>query len=118
MKRILTIVFISAIFFISCKKDRVCNCTITTIGTTKTQASVSLSLGGFPIPIADTTFSSPLYTVNDNKSTFKKVRKRVAKNNCFNKAEDINESTPTNIPGFLNVTVTNTGTRSYNCKLE
>jgi hypothetical protein len=118
MKKLILLTSLTSFIFISCKKDRVCNCSITTSGTTTTQANVSISAGGFPIPIADTTFVAPLYKVDQNKITYTKVKKRVAKNNCFNKTENINESNPTIIPGFLNVTVTNTGTRTYSCKLE
>lgn len=108
-----------SVFFIACKKDRVCDCTITTSGTTTTKATVAIDLGlGIPIPLADTTFNAGLYKVDENKITMNKVTKRTAKNNCFSKTEDINESNPTVIPGFLNVTVTNVGTRTYNCKLK
>lgn len=117
MKNLIFLPFL-AIILVSCKKDRVCNCYITTTGTTTTNASVSLSLGGFPIPIADTSFTSPLFTQDQNKITYTKVKKKTARNNCLSRSENINETNPTIIPGFLNVTVNNKGTRVYDCKLE
>jgi hypothetical protein len=59
-----------------------------------------------------------LNSSNTNSAKFEKVTKRVAKSNCFNRTEDIDESTNNNIPGFVNVKNRDQGTRSYSCKLE
>jgi hypothetical protein len=111
MKNIIALIVCLGLTVISCKKNRVCNCTVTTIGTTKTTTSSEL----FPV---DTTIITPLYTNNTNKATYKEVTKRQAKNNCFDRSEDINETSTNNIPGFVNITNQDTGTRTYDCKLE
>jgi len=59
-----------------------------------------------------------LYTTNSVKSTYKKVKKGTAKSNCFSKSENISETSNNSIPGLFNVTNTNTGIRTYDCKLE
>lgn len=106
-----TIVLAAVAVLASCKKDRVCNCTVTTVGITTTTTSSTI------LPI-DTTVYTPLYTTNTIKSTFKKVKKGTAKSNCFGKSENISETTNNSIPGVFNITNTNTGTRTYDCKLE
>jgi hypothetical protein len=112
MKPLAALFLFSVLTFISCKKDRVCNCTITTTGTTNTHTEFNL---GTPI---DTTISVPLSTSSTNDITFYKVTKRRAKNNCFDKSEDVNETTQNGVPGFVSITVTNTGKRKYKCELK
>ncbi len=111
MKNYFLLLFAFCFIFISCNKDRVCNCTITTSGFTTTKASVIL-LG------IDTTIVSPLYTVNTNKTTFYKVSNKTAESNCSNRNETINENNPISIPGFLVVSSNNIGERSHECELE
>jgi hypothetical protein len=105
------IVILVACALAACRKDRVCNCTVTTIGTTETTTSSTLLQ-------IDTTIVTPLNTSDVNKSKFKDVSKRKAAYNCFDKSEDFDETSYNNIPGFLNVTSRNKGTRSYKCKIE
>lgn len=100
-----------SVITVSCKKDRTCNCTVVTTGTTNTKTS-SLLLG------IDTTISVPLNTTNVNTITFQGVNKKMAKYNCFDRSEAVNESTNNGIPGVVEVTVSNIGTRVYSCELE
>ncbi len=111
MKNLAALLLLSALAFSSCKKDRVCNCTVSTIGLTTTHA-VSEAAG------VDTTFVTPLNTRDENKSTLRKVTKRRAKNNCIKKDDDFSERTNNNIPGFFSLSITNSGTREYDCKLQ
>ena len=110
MKTLAALLLLS-VFFVACKKDRVCSCTVVTNGTTTTRAS-STAAG------IDTTIVTPLNSTNVVDATFYKVSKKSAKNNCFDKSESINESTPNGIPGLVSVTITNKGTRSYSCELK
>lgn len=107
----LFIFIIFCISFYACNKDYVCNCKIITIGTTTVNANVNL-IG------IDTTIITPLYTENNKTTNFYNVSSNTAECNCINKTETINETTPTSIPGFFNVTSTNQGTRSYSCELN
>ena len=109
MKNLIFVLFLFALM--SCRKDRVCNCTVTTIGTTETTTSSTILQ-------IDTTIVTPLNTTDVNKAKFKDVSKKKAAFNCFDKSEDFDETTYNNIPGFLNVTSRNKGTRSYKCKIE
>jgi hypothetical protein len=102
---------LSLLVLISCNKDRVCNCTVVTSGTTSTR-TISELIG------TDTTVVIPLNTSNQNSTTLNDVSKRKAKYNCFDKTEAINETTSNGVPGFVTITITNTGTRSYSCELE
>lgn len=100
-----------ALILLSCKKDRVCKCTVITTGTTNTTTKAEL-LG------VDTTVSIPLNTTNVNTITYNDVSKKKAKFNCFDKSEVVNESTNNGIPGIMDITITNTGNRVYDCELE
>lgn len=110
MKNFLIVMMLSCLI-VSCKKDRVCKCTITTFGSTSTR-TVS-ELAGI-----DTTIITPLNSTNEVEMTFEKVSKKKAKFNCFDKKETINESTPNSIPGLFSITITNTGTREHSCDLK
>jgi hypothetical protein len=112
MKNLIVFTLFASLVFISCKKDRVCKCTTTTTGTTSTQTKVDL---GTPI---DTTIVVPLNVTSSNEITFYKVSKRKAKNNCFDKSEDVNETTQNGIPGVLSINVTNAGKKRYSCELK
>jgi hypothetical protein len=109
MKYIIILLIVAVLY--SCKKDRVCNCTITTTGTTSTRTQSFLA--GI-----DTTIRIPLNNTSASKVTFEDVSKRKAKNNCFNKSEEFNESTPNSVSGLFSITITNSGTRSYDCTLD
>ncbi len=111
MKIYYPIVLIIALLSFSCNKDRVCNCTVVTTGTTSTR-TISDLIG------TDTTVVIPLNTSNQNVTTFNKVSKRKAKFNCFDKSESINETTSNGVPGLITISITNSGTRNYSCELE
>ena len=111
MKNLLAIILLLSLISVSCKKDRVCSCTIITSGTTSINTIISITN-------TDTTVVTPLSTTNTNDITYYKVTKSVAKNNCFNKSEDINETSQNGIPGIANITTTNKGIRNYDCKLK
>ena len=117
MKKLLTITFVTCLIFISCKKDRVCNCTVTTVGTN----NVHTVTPGFPplLPTTDTTISSPIYSVNTIKTTYTKVSKKAMRSNCYSKSDEtFNESSSNSVPGLFEITTTQMGTRSYSCKVE
>lgn len=111
MKATTPIIFLFVLVLMSCNKDRVCTCTVVTTGTTSTR-TISELIG------TDTTVVIPLNTTNQNSTTFSDVSKRKAKYNCFDKSEAINETTSNGVPGFVTISITNTGTRNYSCELE
>jgi hypothetical protein len=111
MKNTILITCLFVLVLMSCNKDRVCTCTVVTSGTTSTR-TISDLIG------TDTTVVIPLNTSNQNSTTFSKVSKRKAKYNCFDKSENINETTSNGVPGLVTISITNTGTRSYSCELE
>ncbi len=111
MKATALIICLFVLALMSCNKDRVCACTVVTTGTTSTR-TISELIG------TDTTVVIPLNTSNQNSTTFNKVSKRKAKYNCFDKSEAINETTSNGVPGFVTISITNTGTRNYSCELE
>ena len=111
MKNFTLLLCFFVLAFSSCKKDRVCKCTVSTLGLTSTHA-VSQAAG------IDTTFVTPLNTTDENEITFRKVSKRRAKNNCISKDDDFSEKTSNNIPGVFSLDITNSGTREYDCELE
>jgi hypothetical protein len=111
MKATTLIFCLFVLVLMSCNKDRVCTCTVVTTGTSSTR-TISELIG------TDTTVVIPLNTSNQNSTTFNKVSKRKAKYNCFDKSEAINETTSNGVPGFVTITITNTGTRNYSCELE
>ncbi len=112
MKSIVIFILSAGVLFISCKKDRVCSCTVITSGTTSTHTTAML---GAQI---DTTIVTPLSTTNTNDITYYKVTKKVAQSNCFNKSETINESSQSGFYPIVTIITTNTGTRNYDCKLK
>lgn len=111
-----------ALLSFSCKKDRTCTCTITKTGASTTTGKAELVLfPGFPTPLADTSFVT---TVNETQAVDKKIEKvtkRTAQSNCVSYSEPYNETTLTSVPSAsfnLSITVTNTGTKHYDCKLK
>ncbi|MCC6369403.1 MAG: hypothetical protein IT236_00215 [Bacteroidia bacterium] len=106
-----------ALAIISCKKDRVCNCTITVQGTT---ISRTQTLGLPPLLNGtDTTITQPLFTINSEKKTYNKVREKDMRKTCFStSSESINQSSNNVVPGIYTITTTQTGTKTYDCKIE
>jgi hypothetical protein len=111
MKNTSLIACFFVLLLMSCKKDRVCKCTVVTSGTTSTR-TISDLIG------TDTTVVIPLNTSNENSTTFNSVSKRKANYNCFDKSEAINETTSNGVPGLVTISITNKGTRTYSCDLE
>jgi hypothetical protein len=102
---------LAGLMFVSCKKNRVCKCTVTVSGLTYTRAVSSAAE-------IDTTIITPLSGSNENDITLKKVTKRRAKNNCVSKEEDFEEASKSGFPGIADLTITNKGTREYDCELK
>jgi hypothetical protein len=105
----------------ACKKDRTCHCTMTKTGTSTTHGSASEVLLGFPVTLADTSFSTPANDLQIYDRTIKKSTKKAAKNNCISYSEPYKETTLTSVPASsfnLSVEVTNTGTVTYDCSLK
>ena len=111
MKAICIALSLSGLMLVSCKKDRVCKCTVSVSGLTYTRAVSSAA-------DVDTTIITPLNGSNENEITLKEVTKRRAKNNCVSKEEDFEDANKSGFPGLFEVTITNKGTREYECKLE
>jgi hypothetical protein len=110
-----------ALAFSACKKDRTCACTVTRNGTSTTEGKVEQVLFGFPVTLADTTFSQPVYEVRVYDKKMEDVSKSSAKKNCISYSEPYSEKTLTSVPATsFNVVfaVTNTGTDEYDCKLK
>jgi hypothetical protein len=102
---------------VACKKDRVCNCTITDEGETKTRSQLT----GFSPFLAgtDTTVTQPLNRTNTQKKKYTKVTKKQMRANCMASSDEtINRSSNTTIPGIYTITTTDSGTRTYDCKIE
>jgi hypothetical protein len=122
MKNSIVILFIVGITFFACKKDRTCTCTITNKGTSTTTGKVSIELiPGLSAPLADTSFTSPVYTRHVIDKKIIKSSKRVAKANCASYTEPYVETIPTSVPASsfnLSIIVTNEGVREYDCELK
>lgn len=118
MKLFFTFLLSASIAFSSCKKDRVCSCTLTKTGTTTTTAALTFSV---PIvgnvPIVDTSFVTPVSEVQSYDKTIMDVSKRTAKQNCVSYKEPYNE-TITNSAPPLQLTTKIVGENVYNCKLN
>jgi hypothetical protein len=115
VKTISSAVFILLLF--SCTKNRVCNCTITSQGTTNTTTYTS----GIPgvVPEGSVTTTTPFYTTNTVKTKYSKVSKYDMRSVCFTSSEEsINSTTNNSAPGLYSVVTTETGTKSYSCKIE
>ena len=101
----------------ACKKDRVCNCTITVEGTITSHTQTV----GLPPLVngVDSTTSQPLFTVNSQKKTYKDVTKKDMRRSCFGKSvESVNLSNSTVVPGIYTITTTQNGLKTYDCKIE
>lgn len=117
MKKYQAVIIAICFSVMACKKDRVCNCTVTTNGTTTTHTQTT----GFA-PVfdgIDTTTSQPLNSSNTTKTTYGKVSKKAMHSNCFaTSQESLNESSANTAPGIFTITTTQTGTKKYTCKIE
>lgn len=118
MKIIVTAFAVSSLFVVSCKKDRVCSCTLTKNGTTTTTAALTYSV---PIvgnvPIIDTSFSTPVNEVQTYDKTIMDVNKRTAKQNCVSYKEPYNETITNSAPPLM-LTTKSEGEKVYKCELE
>jgi hypothetical protein len=118
MKLFFTILLGAAISFISCKKDRVCSCTLTKHGTTTTTAALTFSV---PIvgnvPLIDTSFTTPITEVQTYDRTLMDVNKRTAKQNCVSYKEPYSETITNSAPPLL-LTTKSQGENVYKCELK
>ena len=118
------IIFSGSVFLllsVSCKKDRTCSCTVTKTGTTTTDGKVSENLIGFPITLADTSFSQPFNDVQIYDKKITNVTKSTAKSNCVSYSQPYSETVLTSVPASsfsIVMTVTNRGTEKYDCNLK
>lgn len=110
MKHLLLIPAI-CLSLLACKKTRTCDCKIVTSGTTTTLAQAE----AFGV---DSSIVTPLSTIEQRQTDLRKVTKKQAKYNCLDKSESINETTNNGVPGLLSISVTNKGTRNYDCELK
>lgn len=110
----------------SCRKDRTCNCTVTSEGTTTTRnqtEGTSISISPLP-PIVvvepiDTTVTTPFSNSKTETTIYKDVKARTAKYNCVSSFEEtISENNVQTIPGTATITSTQTGKKIYSCKIE
>ena len=111
-----------AFAFVACKKDRTCNCSITKTGTSTTTAKADITLfPGFPTPLADTSFVTPVSEVQNVDKKIEKTTKMRAKNTCVSYTEPYTETVLTSVPASsfnLSVIVTNKGDKKYACELK
>jgi len=117
---------ITGLGFISCRKDRTCNCLVTTEGTSTTHsqsAGNTINIPPIPpiviTPASDTIYSNP-YVNNDTEITnYHKVSKNTMYKNCPTGSEkNFTENSTNIIPGTSTVTTTNSGKKTYSCKIE
>ena len=115
MKNYLILCFI-AVFAFACKKDRVCECTVTSTITTTRRTQTE----GFPpfLPSTDTTEVISATTIKTEKSIFEKVSKKLTKFNCFDKTTPVDNTSTTYVTGTYTNTTTDKGTKDYSCKIE
>ena len=118
MKSVFTTLAFASLIFVSCKKDRVCSCTMTKTGTTTTTAALTYSV---PIvgnvPIIDTSFTSPMNEVQSYDKTIMDVNKRTAKQNCVSYKEPYQETITNSAPPLI-LTTTMKGDAEYKCELK
>lgn len=111
MKHLFFVCLTICLVFYSCKKDRTCKCTVDTNGSTTTH--ISSADGSI-----DTTFFAPLVNSSETKIEYKEVTKKKAKFNCVSRTEDFSDIYPFGVPGIASITTTNSGTRTYDCKIS
>ncbi|MGZ3900165.1 MAG: hypothetical protein ACXVNM_04845 [Bacteroidia bacterium] len=115
--------FLAAIFFVACKKDRTCTCTVSKNGTSTTTALItaSITIPGVPIPLPPITFDTTSTIPVSESQTFdrkmKDVKKKEANYNCVSYTEPYTETTYNIVPSFSLTTISQ-GTREYKCSLK
>lgn len=116
MKNLLSLIFASSLLFISCKKDRTCECTVITNSTTTTHTQTN----GFPpfLPKTDTTTVTQNNTAVIEKTKLPKISKRKAKFNCIDSENDLTNNAPSSVPGTYTISSSTTGKRTSNCELK
>lgn len=112
--------------FFSCRKDRTCNCTVTTKGVTTTRnqtAALTLPIPGLP-PIEivagrDTTVYTPFsYADTDNRS-YRKVSKNTMNKNCPATAEEtFNDDALIITTGTSTVSINRHGRKTFACEIK
>lgn len=127
------ICFVLAVFFISCKKERACNCEVTKTGTSTTRcqtAGITFSLNlGLPLPVPippivvspakDTTIVTSFSYKNPQKLNYENVSKRTLKKICQSAfEEEYSDQSSSVIPGTSTVTTTEAGKKAYSCEIE
>jgi len=112
--------------FMSCRKDRTCNCSVTTEGATITHSQTAANVINIPplppveiTPATDTTVISPYNYNTTRKTQYKEVSKNTMNKNCPESFEEGFSDNSTNVtPGTSTITVTDTGKKKYTCKVE
>ncbi len=121
MKKVLITAVIAANVFIACKKeDRICECSVTKVGTSTTQAALTLTIQvivPITVPVIDTSFATTVSDVFTYERTLTNVTKKQAKNNCLDYKEPYRDVTTNSAPPLTLIT-TETGTKTYDCKLK
>lgn len=109
----------------ACRKDRTCNCTVTEEGTTTTRnqtPGTSIAISPLPpieiVKAMDTTIVTPFNNSSEKSIVYRDVKARTAKYNCVSYQENIAENSVQTIPGTATITTTESGTKTYSCKLE
>lgn len=126
MKFYLLVLGIAGLIFISCKKDRSCNCTVSTRGTTITRnqtAGITLPIPGFPpieiIPGSDTTVVTPFTDSNIDNTSYRKVSKNTMNERCPTTSEEtFNDHSVVITPGTSTVTTSTYGKKTYACEVK
>ncbi|MBK7310135.1 MAG: hypothetical protein IPI93_04930 [Sphingobacteriaceae bacterium] len=118
MKKVIIIAVVSANMFLACKKDRTCECSVTTNGTSTTQASLSFSIPIIGnVPIIDTTVVTNVVDIYNYDRELSDVTKKQAKNNCLSYEEPYKNITTNSAPPLVMIT-TETGKKTYDCELK
>jgi hypothetical protein len=120
------IVFCTCLVFISCKKDRDCNCTVNVSGTKLTHnqtAGTTINIPPLPpvvvVAPSDTTYSTPYSYGETQKTSYHKVSKSTMNANCPTAFEEtINDNSVNITPGTSTLTITDSGKRKYTCVVE
>lgn len=116
MRKIILLLALTS-FAVACKKDLVCDCTVTLEGTLITRTQTT----GVPPLIngVDTTTSQPLFAVNTQKKTYNKVREKDMRKTCAaSTVETVNQNSYNVVPGIYTITTNQTGNRTYNCTIK
>lgn len=119
-KEIYRKLFFYSFIFLSCKKDRVCDCIVKTEGTSTTTAKITAQIAPPPFPpvvLFDTSFSTEFLETDKREIKFFKTTKKQAKNNCISYEEPFKESNYNSVPNFSLIT-TKEGKKTYNCTLK